>query len=134
MADLSTSTPVRAEVRPEVRPEERGTLDVRTRALAHLVERAALEAAGSVRHRTTLGRVRGGDLPRASLSVHGHDARVSLDVACHWPADLSAVAADVRDRVRDRVSSLSGLSITSVDVTVHAVTVTVTEPDRGRAR
>lgn len=113
-----------------VRAEERGTLDVRTRALTHLVERAALEAAGSVRHRTTLGKVRGSDLPHASLTVHGLDARVALDVACHWPADLSAVAADVRERVRERASSLSGLTITSVDVTVH--TVADAGPERRR--
>ncbi|VXC02508.1 Asp23/Gls24 family envelope stress response protein [Nocardioides sp. AX2bis] len=123
MAELPGSTLVRAE--------ERGTLDVRTRALTHLVERAALEVAGSVRHRTTLGKVRGSDLPHASLDVHGHDVRVTVDIACRWPADLSAVTADVRDRVRERVPALSGLTVTSVDVTAH--TVAAAEPDRGRA-
>lgn len=115
-----TSTVPTVEVRG--RPEERGVLDVRTKALQHIVERAALEAQHTVVHSSLLGRLRGADWPSASVTMHGRSARVEVDVACVWPAPVAQIAAEVRDTVLREATRISGVHIRSVDVTVHAIT------------
>lgn len=107
---------------PTVAPEERGTLEVRTKALEHLAERAALEAPGTVAHRGSLRGLLGGNVPHAEVTTSGQRVRVVLDVAVTWPADVARVAAGVRDHVLSRSSELGGVGVTSVDVTVHLVT------------
>ncbi len=97
--------------------EERGQLSVRAQALQHIVETVALEVPRVRRTSGSLGGVLSGT-PRASVHVRGTTARVSLDVAVAWPAPVSDVAAQVRARVLDRASELSGVRITAVDVKV----------------
>ncbi|MDF9714756.1 Asp23/Gls24 family envelope stress response protein [Nocardioides sp. ChNu-153] len=101
--------------------ENRGTLEVRTTAVRTLVERAVLETPGTVAHRSALGRLTGQGSPRADVEMHGRSARVSADVAAVWPCSVTAIAAGVRDRVRERAARLSGVHISTVDVTVHVV-------------
>ncbi|WP_165356822.1 Asp23/Gls24 family envelope stress response protein [Nocardioides zhouii] len=98
-------------------PEGRGHLSVRAHALQHIVETVALEVPQVRRTEGALAGVRSGT-PRAHVHVRGTTARVSLDVSVAWPAPVSDVAAQVRSRVLDRASELSGVRITSVDVTV----------------
>lgn len=110
-------------------PAERGTLDVRAKAVERLAEGAALEIPGSVRHASRLGALTGsltGPLtgsthPKATVRISDGSARVDVAVACVWPAPLARIAAQVRERVAQRTAELSGISIISVDVTVTAV-------------
>jgi len=104
-----------------VAPEERGTLDVRTRAIQHLVERVALDTPGTVAHRTTLGRLVGSGSPRARVTMDGRRARVDVDVAAIWPCRAADIATTVRERVLDEAARLSGVLIRAVDVTVHVI-------------
>lgn len=109
MSDVGTAAPAAAE--------ERGQLSVRAHALQHIVEKVALEVPRVRPSDGALAGVRSGT-PRATVRVRGTTARVAVDVACDWPAPVSAVAAEVRDRVLERASELSGVRIASVDVTV----------------
>jgi uncharacterized alkaline shock family protein YloU len=99
---------------------DRGTLEVRTKALQHVVERATLEVPGTVVQHRTLGGVLGSGTPRASVSVRGGRARIDVTVACRWPAPVARIAEDVRSRVSERAAALTGVQVLSVDVTVQA--------------
>lgn len=66
------------------------------------------------------GRV-GRELPRGTATVAGGSARISVDVAAVWPTPLSGLSAQVRDHVTHQVTTLTGLDIVAVDVTVADV-------------
>lgn len=101
--------------------DERGTLDIRTKAIQHVVERVVLDTPGTVAHRTTLGRLRGAYTPKAEITRQGNGARVQVDVACVWPCRVSAIAAAVRDGVRRETARMTGVALLSVDVTIHTL-------------
>ncbi|WP_157559739.1 Asp23/Gls24 family envelope stress response protein [Nocardioides sp. Soil777] len=103
-------------------PAERGTLDVRTKAIQHIVERAVLDTPGTVAHQGALGKLIGTGSPRASITMEGRRARVEVDVAAVWPSPVTRIATDVRDRVLHEAVRQSGVFIRTVDVTVHLVT------------
>lgn len=115
MADATTA--------PVDLPEasERGTLDVRLKAIERVAELAALEVAGTVRHRGTLDKVSGGGYPKVEVRVHGRSARLKVQVACSWPAPVSHLAERVRVAVLDQTGDLTGVHVASVDVTVHPI-------------
>lgn len=122
---MSDTALVASDVDPPLpAPEERGDLDIRTRALAHLIEQLAREVPGVVSDRGCLlarSPLPGGasGSPSAEVLVQGHGARVRLDVACRWPARVSDLAAAVRERVLAEGAALGGVPITVVDVTVR---------------
>lgn len=101
---------------------ERGTLDVRIKALQHIVERIALGVHGSVAHETVLGRLRGNGTPNATVTMEGRSARVHIDVAVTWPCRVAEIAQDVRDTVLREATRLSGVDVRTVDVTVQTLT------------
>jgi uncharacterized alkaline shock family protein YloU len=71
-------------------------------------------------------------LPKASADVDGSVVVLELSISVRWPASVPAVAAAVRDHVRSRVSELTGLTVTEVNI---AVTGLVTElPPAPRVR
>ncbi|MFD4327540.1 Asp23/Gls24 family envelope stress response protein [Nocardioides sp. NPDC058538] len=111
--------------------EDRGTLDVRNKALQRIVEHIVLRVPGTVTHRSTLGRITGMALPKAEITTEGRAARVKVDIAMAWPGNISQVATTVRDTVRQEAFRLSGIQIRSVDVTVHAVDPSASD-DTGR--
>jgi uncharacterized alkaline shock family protein YloU len=117
LTQTPTQALTQASTGTSVEPEGRGNLSVRAQALQHIVETVALEVPGVVRTSGGLPGVRTGS-PRASVRVRGTSARVSLEVACRWPAPVADVAARVRDHVLDHASGLSGVRLASVDVTV----------------
>lgn len=102
-------------------PQQRGVLDVRTKAIQHIVERVVTLTPGTVATRTAMGSLRGSNLPRASVSMQGGSARISVDVACAWPCRLSEIVAQVRDSVRTETARMAGSHVRSVDVKIHAV-------------
>ncbi|WP_139977348.1 hypothetical protein [Nocardioides litoris] len=111
-----------ASATPATEPEQRGTLDVRVKALEHAVQRIVLDVPGTVRHRSTLRRLAGGGTPQASTTLRGGSARLEVQVSCAWPCDVTRVVTEVRDRVLVEAARLTGIDITTVDVTVEAVT------------
>lgn len=99
-----------------------------------VVERIATIAAGEIEWvgDPTSGwtRVIGRGLPRATAKVAGGRTRVLVQVAGAWPAPLASMASAVRDHVNERISTLTGVTVTAVDVTV----ADVTHPESGARR
>lgn len=120
-----------AAVETRAAPEERGTLDLRLRAVERAARQAALDVPGSVRHEGLLARVNGG-LPRASVTLQAGSCHVEVDVAAVWPAPVADLAARVRTAVFEQTSRTTGAHVTAVDVTVHAVTGGGTQPGHRR--
>ncbi|MDQ2851377.1 MAG: Asp23/Gls24 family envelope stress response protein [Actinomycetota bacterium] len=102
-------------------PAQRGTLDVRTVAIQHIVERAASQVPGTVAHSAGLGKLLGKGYPSADIDVRGASTWIRLQIAVVWPTALEEVAARARDQVREHTTRLSGTDVRRVDVTVHVV-------------
>jgi len=116
-----------------------GRLRIHDRVVEKIAGQAAREVAGagSARPRV-LGRslpgfgVRRTDLDaaaNASASIEGSVTRIELSISVRWPASIPEVTAQVRDRVRTRVSDLTGLRVQEVGITV---TDLVTDRPPGR--
>ncbi len=103
-------------------PAERGRLDIAERVIERLATIAAGEVPGVRRVGSGLEGVVGRQYPNVRAEVAGGHARVRVDIAVVWPAPLGRTAAAVRDRVRDQLQSLAGMTVDAVDVTVATVT------------
>jgi len=101
-------------------PEERGSLTIADK----VVEKVASIAAREIQHVTD---TRAGwtqmyrSLPKASAKIAGGRARIGVEVAASWPSSLPAVTAQVRDRVNNQVTQLTGVTVVAVDVTIADV-------------
>lgn len=113
-------------------PGERGSLQLRDRAVVRIVEAAVLEVDGVLRHAETLDRVTGRQLPRVDVVVAGNRARASVEVATRWPTPLAEVAARTREGVTRALSHLAGLTVDAVDV--HVAFVSTDVPERRRVQ
>ncbi len=114
--------------------EERGTLDVRGKAVEHIACQAALGVPGVVRHSPSLSALGAKTLPSASAAFRGSIAIVTLDVAATWPCRAEELATTVRDTVRAETTRLSGTDVTRVDVTMHVVTASTDTATTRRVR
>lgn len=76
------------------------------------------------------GWVPGRSLPRASTEIAGDHARIGVEIAIAWPTPLAEVAARTRDHVQARVTTLTGIDVVAVDVTVAEVVHVQTESRR----
>lgn len=103
-----------------------GRIEIAPRVVGKIASRAALEvdAAGGVGG-GGIGRVLAGrsgpgfDVPpKSTAEVDGELAFVSLQISVRYPEPVLAVAAEVRERVRARLSELCGLDAVEVDIEV----------------
>ena len=102
-------------------PEERGWTSIADKVVERIAAIATSEVEGATDSRSgLLRRVRGG-LPHAEAVVAGGTSRIKVEVAATWPTPLSRVAGEVRDHVSERVATLTGMTVTAVDVTVADV-------------
>ena len=113
-------------------PGERGSLQVRDRAVERIVEAAVLEVDGVLRHADTLDRVTGRQLPRVEVVMAGHRVRASIEVATRWPTSVLDVTARTRDGVTHALAHLAGLTVDAVDVHVSFLSTDV--PERRRVQ
>lgn len=90
--------------------EESGTITVTTGVLAEIVARSAEEIDGARLHRR-----------RRALEIDVSDghARVTLELAVRYGEVLPEVAGAVQRRVADGLSSMCGLDVDAVDVSVE---------------
>lgn len=131
MAEFALSELPEAQ-RPEA---ERGALDVHDRAVARIAEHAAILVPGTVRHSSTIDRIRGRSYPHADVVVEGSRAWVDLDVAATWPCRVAELLESVRRSVLAEARRLSGLDVVRVDVRLHLADPSqVDEPARRRVR
>lgn len=134
---------------PDVRPgrSELGTISISSRVVQKLAARAAVEvpdagaAAPRVMGRSVTGaRALGGrqtsltGLPRAEAEVDGSTAALALWVSIRWPASIPGVSTAVREHVRDRVRTLTGLEVTEVSISVTDLATRQNGPARARRR
>lgn len=95
---------------------ERGTLDVRERAVVRIAEIAATRVTGIER---VEGGLAGRHLPRATATVRDGSVRATLDAATRWPTPIADVAVRVRSAIEAEIARTSGLDVESVDVRLH---------------
>jgi uncharacterized alkaline shock family protein YloU len=71
-------------------------------------------------------------LPHASADVDGSMAVVKLQISVRWPASVPKTASAVRARVIERVSALTGLNVTELDIAVLDLDTDLAPPPRVR--
>ncbi|MDL4775635.1 MULTISPECIES: Asp23/Gls24 family envelope stress response protein [Thermomonosporaceae] len=102
---------------------DRGTTKIADRVVQRIATRAAAEPgdAGGV-SRTVLGMSVGrGRAPRADVSVHGKIVTARVEMSVAYPSPVREVAHQVRERVRERIEALTGLTVRQVDVDVSVL-------------
>ncbi len=134
---------------PQVRPgrSELGTISISGRVVQKLAARAAVEvpdagaAAPRVMGRSVTGAVALGaretsltGLPRAEAEVDGSTAAIALWVSIRWPASIAGVSTAVREHVRDRVRTLTGMKVTEVSISVTDLAARLNGPPRVRGQ
>lgn len=112
-------------------PGSRGTLTIDDRVGEKIAVRTALAIDGVIEHRSRLGAllsgstpgraVMGGDYPSADIDMSSPAPKVTMSIAVHWPAPVTAICRRVRTEVADELGRLTGVRPTRVDVTVAAV-------------
>jgi uncharacterized alkaline shock family protein YloU len=73
-----------------------------------------------------------GALPKATADVDGSTAVVRLQISVRWPASVPKTAAAVRTRVIERVSALTGVDVTELDIAVLDLVTDLAPPPRVR--
>jgi uncharacterized alkaline shock family protein YloU len=130
----------------EVRPggSELGTISISSTVVQKLAARAVVEVpdAGAAAPRVMGRSVTGAHMlggrqtsltspPKAAAEVDGSTAALALSISVRWPASIPGVSRAVREHVRDRISTLTGLKVTEVSI---SVTDLATRRDLPRAR
>jgi uncharacterized alkaline shock family protein YloU len=120
---------------------ELGVVSIDDRVVAKLAARAAVEIpdAGGAAPRL-LGRSLDGalgtrstslsSLPKATADVDGSMVVLALQISIRWPASVPATAARVRQHVTDRISELTGLKVTEVQIEVTDLVTHLAPPPR----
>lgn len=99
----------------------------RTVLLDRVVEKTAAAAAAEVEQVHPAGRGAVGQLLgtrptiAVQLTIDGHLAQLSLEVAVDYPAPLRQVTRRLREHVVDRVHELCAITVTDLDVHVVAL-------------
>ena len=134
---LSTPQPAASTVRgssPRPGPrEEAGRLDVADQVVEKVAGHAVTLVSGAAAApRRLLGMNVGQARPRdaASVTAQVEDgiASVQATIAVRWPKSVQAVADEVRRRIRDDVTSLTGVRVDHVDVEVVSMTIPTSAP------
>lgn len=99
-------------------PGERGTLEIRDRALNRLATTAALAVPGVVRNGQSLGTRA---LPQALTMQEDGELTVLVQIAVDWPCVLTEVARAVQLTVADHLLRLTGIPVARADVSITRV-------------
>ncbi len=108
----------------------RGTLTVREKVAQRLAVRAALDTPDVLPFTPGLSKVAGRSLPQAQLTVTGNRVTAHLRVTVAWPAPAVEVASAVQRNVAQALSTMAGLQVDRVDVTVEQLSTTTTDVKR----
>lgn len=109
--------------RQPVDPADRGETRIHDRVVQRLVSASAAEVSGTGgTHRRILGLpVSGADRPVAQAEVNGDVVTAKVSLSMSYPCPVREIAAEVRERVSERVEELTGLRVAEVDVVVEAL-------------
>jgi uncharacterized alkaline shock family protein YloU len=115
-----------AESVPLPLPEDRGHLDVRLKVVTRVVEQTLARTPGVAGRSSSLGsqigRLTGGELPRADVRVVGRSLHVKAEVGALWPAPVADLATRAREAVVRETERIVGLPVKKADVVVHVLT------------
>jgi uncharacterized alkaline shock family protein YloU len=122
---------------------ELGSITMRDSVVAKIAACAAVEipdagaAATRVMGRTVPGGGRLGlratdleALPKTSAETDGGLAFLTVELSVRWPASVPNTTAQVRERIRQRVKELAGLTVAEVHITVADLVTYITPPPR----
>lgn len=114
---------------------ERGRTTIADRVVEKIAARAVDEvelAAGAPP--TLLGlrltEAKPGHRPRVEATVHDGVVSVRVSMSVRWPESVRTVAAAVRGRVAERLHTLTGLRVATVDIDVPALLTATAERRR----
>lgn len=110
----------------------RGTLTVREKVAHRLAIRAALDTPDVLPFPEGRAKIPGRSLPQAQLTVTGERVTAHLKVTVAWPAPAVAVAHAVQRNVAQTLSSMGGLQVDRVDVTVEQLSTVAKDTKRIR--
>lgn len=110
----------------------RGTLTVREKVAHRLAIRAALDTPDVLPFPEGRAKIPGRSLPQAQLTVTGDRVTAHLKVTVAWPAPAVAVAHAVQGNVAQTLSSMGGLQVDRVDVTVEQLSTVAKDTKRIR--
>ena len=130
-SDATTPVPV-ASSGPAGGPDEagdRGSLHVALSVVRRIAEHAADSTEGTMRtERRVVGVGLGEAGATAKVSGYGDQVDLRLEVPLAYPAPIALTVDAVRGNVRERVQTLTGYAVRSLDVTVSALTVPAGPP------
>lgn len=109
---------------------DRGTLTVREKVAQRLAVRAALDTPDVLPFTAGLTKIAGRSLPQGQLTVAGNRVTAHLKIAVAWPAPVVEVASAVARNVTHTLSTMAGLHVDRVDVTVEQLSTTTTDMKR----
>ncbi|MGI5240154.1 Asp23/Gls24 family envelope stress response protein [Dactylosporangium sp. CA-139066] len=95
--------------------EPPGSIAIAERVVAKLASHAVLDLPDAA---AAAGRALGRTTPKASARVEGDVAVIDLEIGVRWPASVPQVTAAVRRHVRERLTSLTGLTVAEVRIVV----------------
>jgi uncharacterized alkaline shock family protein YloU len=133
--DVSTDAP------PGIGRTELGAVTIDDRVVAKIAARAALEVldAGGAAPRI-LGRSLDGlkgsrdtsldSLPKVSADVDGHLVVVGVQISVRWPKSVPQVCTQVRRRVSERVTAITGLTVSEINISVTDLVTHLAPPSR----
>lgn len=114
-------------------PGNRGSLEIKHKAVERLATLAARRTGGVSDRQQGLRVLGSRDLPKADVTVTGDRVRAQIAVAVTWPSPLAKVAADVRSAVARDLSELGIYTVERVDVTVQCIPADDND-DEGRVK
>lgn len=115
----------------EVVAAKRGVTEIAPRVMEKLALRAAVELDGvelAPGPRLALRRT----TSAASARIDGQHVDLALDVALRYPMPIAAAADQIRAHVRERISSLAGLEVDRIAITVAFLRTPADEPSPAR--
>ncbi|WP_219415437.1 Asp23/Gls24 family envelope stress response protein [Pseudonocardia nigra] len=102
--------------------EDRGRLEIHPSVLRKIVEHAADQVQGTLRHERRLAGIDVGETGASAKIITGSgDARavdVRLELTLQYPAPVRSVVAAVRAKVGDELQRLAGHRVRALTVTV----------------
>lgn len=104
-------------------PDERGRLDIRPAVLRKIVEHAADETPGTLRHERRLAGVGVGSSGSKATVTDGPEGVVdiALDLTLQYPAPVRTTVDAIRARVRDELARMTGRRVRNLAVTVSGL-------------
>jgi len=107
--------------------ESRGNTTIDDQVVAKIATRVVTEVenVGGAARRVlgvTVGSEAAAQRPRVQATVTGTAVTVDVRLSITYPAPVSQVSQRVRTRLIDRITELTGLTVSQVDITVTALT------------